>query len=220
MTVEILEKFGAPIAFAVVLLLHVLWVNKKLFSREQEGANRAGKLYSSLSDRVVDSINELRAAVDRIAGEKDQAIMEMLRQAVAPGPRTNKPQSSSEYAKFRYIDSERIGDLVVIRIQVEKLLDEQLIQAFGDEVFRILGPPFVKEVVIDFGRVEFFSSAGAGKLISSQRILNERKGKLILAGVDPHIRELFTNTKLDKLMPIVKDVDAAMKKLSVGTPSG
>jgi anti-sigma B factor antagonist len=98
-----------------------------------------------------------------------------------------------------------IGDVTVVRFIDKKILDEQNIQMIGDDLFKLVDELSRKKLLLDFSTVEFLSSAALGKLIRLHQRLAAVKGKLILCGISTTIMEIFTLTKLDKMLKIVKD---------------
>ena len=53
--------------------------------------------------------------------------------------------------------------------------------------------PDIDELVLDFGQLEYISSAGLRVLLSSQKIMS-RKGGMKLVGVNETVREIFEVT--------------------------
>ena len=70
----------------------------------------------------------------------------------------------------------------------------QLAQSFLD---RVEGP-----VTLDCSRLEYISSAGLGVLLKTQKRLTASKGKLRLAGVSPHLRDIFRYSGFDQIFEI------------------
>lgn len=67
-------------------------------------------------------------------------------------------------------------------------------QAFLDEV--------QGTVRLDCSRLEYISSAGLGVLLKTQKRLLATGGKLRLAGLKPHMRDIFTYSGFDQLFEI------------------
>ncbi len=70
-------------------------------------------------------------------------------------------------------------------------------QAFLD---RVQGP-----VTLDCTQLEYISSAGLGVLLKTQKRLLASNGKLRLAGVNPHLRDIFQYSGFDRIF----EIDAA-----------
>jgi len=58
------------------------------------------------------------------------------------------------------------------------------------------------EIVIDLSGLEYISSAGLGVLLKTQKRLLGGAGKLRLAGVSPHLRDIFVYSGFDQLFEI------------------
>jgi len=67
-------------------------------------------------------------------------------------------------------------------------------QAFLDKVQGI--------VTLDCSGLEYISSAGLGVLLKTQKRLLASAGKLRLAGLKPHLRDIFTYSGFDQLFEI------------------
>jgi len=67
-------------------------------------------------------------------------------------------------------------------------------QSFLD---RVQGP-----VTLDCSRLEYISSAGLGVLLKTQKRLSASQGKLRLAGVNRHLRDIFRYSGFDQIFEI------------------
>ena len=57
-------------------------------------------------------------------------------------------------------------------------------------------------VTLDVAGLEYISSAGLGVLLKTQKRLTGSGGKLRLAGVSPHLRDIFVYSGFDQLFEI------------------
>jgi len=106
---------------------------------------------------------------------------------------------------------EQIGDVTVVNFIDRKILDEQNIQIIGEQLFSLVDEEGCRKLLLNFGNVEFLSSAALGKLITLNKKLQAAKGRLILCNIDPNIYEVFEITKLNKLFNIQKEEQAALQ---------
>ena len=118
---------------------------------------------------------------------------------------------SSQPARRRRLEVEDIGDIAVVNFVDKKILDEQNIQMIGDDLFRLVDELGRRKILLNFGNVEFLSSAALGKLITLNRKVQAVRGKLVLCNISKEIREVFEITKLDKLFTILPDEQAALQ---------
>jgi len=117
-------------------------------------------------------------------------------------------------ARKRRLNIEETDGIVVVNFIDKKILDEQNIQAIGDELFKLVDELKHKKILLNFGNVEFLSSAALGKLITMNKKVAAAKGKLALCSISKDIREVFEITKLDKLFTIKDDEQSALAHLA------
>jgi len=117
----------------------------------------------------------------------------------------------TQQPRRRRIEVEDNGDIAVVKFLEKKILDEQNIQAIGDDLFRLVDELGRRKILLNFSSVDFLSSAALGKLITLNRKVQAVRGKLILCGISTEIKEVFQITKLDKLFTILAEEQAAMQ---------
>ena len=120
--------------------------------------------------------------------------------------------SEESKPRRRRLEVEDVGGVTVATFTDRKILDEQNIQVMGDQLFRLVDEKGRKDLVLNFANVEFMSSAALGKLMTLRKKVQEAGGKLVLCNIDPRIYEVFTITKLDKLLTICGDEQEALQK--------
>ena len=117
----------------------------------------------------------------------------------------------SSQPRRRRLEVEDIGDVTVINFVDRKILDEQNIQVIGEQLFSLVDQDGRRKLLLNFGNVEYLSSAALGKLITLNKKLQQAQGKLILCNIDPQIHEVFEITKLDKFFKIMKEEQQALQ---------
>jgi len=117
----------------------------------------------------------------------------------------------SAQPRRRRLEVEPIGDVLVVNFIDRKILDEQNIQIIGEQLFGLVDQEGAKKLLLNFGNVEYLSSAALGKLITLNKKLQSAGGRLILCNIDPQIYEVFEITKLDKFFNIQKEEQAALQ---------
>jgi len=68
-------------------------------------------------------------------------------------------------------------------------------------------------IAADFEQVEFISSAALGAMVTMNTELAKRGGRLVMLNLSDDAMQVIKLTKLDKLIPIAKDLDRAQKTL-------
>jgi anti-sigma B factor antagonist len=108
-------------------------------------------------------------------------------------------------AAHRRLEVSEVGDVTVVRFVDRKILDEASIQELGSELFQLVEQENRGKIVLNFSKVDFLSSAALGKLITLDKKVKARSGKLKLSNIRPEIYEVFAITKLNKLFDIKND---------------
>ncbi|HEX5443672.1 MAG TPA: STAS domain-containing protein [Pirellulales bacterium] len=108
-------------------------------------------------------------------------------------------------AAHRRLEVSEVGDVTVVRFVDRKILDEASIQELGSELFQLVEQEQRGKLVLNFSKVDFLSSAALGKLITLDKKVKARSGKLKLSNIRPEIYEVFAITKLNKLFDIKDD---------------
>jgi anti-sigma B factor antagonist len=117
----------------------------------------------------------------------------------------------SSQPRRRRLEVEQIGDVTVVNFVDRKILDEQNIQIIGDQLFSLVDNDGLRKLLLNFGNVEYLSSAALGKLITLNKKLQTAGGRLVLCNIDPQIFEVFEITRLDKFFNIQKEEQAALQ---------
>src|SRR5579859_2511291 len=76
----------------------------------------------------------------------------------------SKEFSMSSQPRRRRLEVEHIGDVTVVNFVDRKILDEQNIQIIGDQLFGLVDTEGLRKLLLNFGNVEYLSSAALGKL--------------------------------------------------------
>jgi anti-sigma B factor antagonist len=110
----------------------------------------------------------------------------------------------SQAPRRRRLEVEDIGDVTVVNFVDRRILDEQNIQIIGEQLFSLVDEVGRRKLLLNFGNVEFLSSAALGKLIALHKKLQAVNGRLILCNIRAEIFEVFELTRLDKFFTIHK----------------
>ena len=110
-------------------------------------------------------------------------------------------------ATQRRIKINESNKVTIVTFNDSKIIDEAEIQEFGQELYDLVEREGRKKIILNFGNVEFLSSAALGKLIGFDKRCKQHGAELILSNIRPEIYEVFAITKLTKLF-IIKDDEA------------
>jgi anti-anti-sigma factor len=106
----------------------------------------------------------------------------------------------------------------------KKKQDGVLILALKGRLDTLASPAFDKEMsdllaanehrlLIDFSQLDFISSSGLRVFIAVARELKALQGRMVLCGLNPHVKEVFDITGFTQLLTIVPAQAEAVKEL-------
>src|SRR5215468_3746641 len=117
----------------------------------------------------------------------------------------------SAQPRRRRLEVEDIGDVTVVNFTDKKILDEQNISKIGEDLFSLVDELGRRKILLNFGNVEYLSSAALGKLITLNKKVQTAGGKLVMCNICENVYEGFEITKLTKLFNIQKDEQTALQ---------
>ncbi len=120
----------------------------------------------------------------------------------------------SQQPRRRRLEVEDIGDVTVVKFTDKKILDEQNIQIIGEQLFSLVDEAGRTRLLVNFSNVEYLSSAALGKLVTLNKKVQAKSGRLVLCSIDPNIYEVFKITKLNQLFKIFDDEHEALQSFS------
>lgn len=110
----------------------------------------------------------------------------------------------------RRVEVSEIGAVTVVRFVDRKILDTANIQELGDELFSLVESDHRTQLLLNFSRVEFLSSAALNKLILLDRAISKQGGHLKLCCLRPEIQEVFVITRLNQMFEIHEEESDAL----------
>jgi anti-sigma B factor antagonist len=117
----------------------------------------------------------------------------------------------SSQPRRQRLEVKDIEDVTVARLTDRKVLEEDNIQALGEQIINLLDRARGPKLVLNFRNVEFMSSATLGMLVTVLKKVRAAGGKLVLCSIDQQILEVFAITKLDKQFVIRGDEEEALE---------
>ncbi len=109
---------------------------------------------------------------------------------------------------------QRQQDVHIIEFMETRILDQLAIDKIKNEILQLVEQSGVPKFIISFENVKYISSAVLGMLMTVNKKIAKEKGELRLAAIDASLMEVFTLTRLDKILKIFKSTDAAMLKFA------
>ena len=113
-----------------------------------------------------------------------------------------------------FFQIKRHGDIAVIvpSPQVEHL-PETLLEPAAQLVLAPLREDPPGQIIVDLGEVRYFGSAFITFLLRCHQLMADRGSDLVLAGVNPNIRELLRITNLEMYWPMYDTAAEAVNTL-------
>ncbi len=107
---------------------------------------------------------------------------------------------------------QKVNDVHVVEFAEAIVLDQVRIEQIRGELDQIVDSAAQPKLVISFENVTHISSAVLGVLMNLDKKVRAKHGELRLACIGGNIRQVFTITKLDKVLRIFSSTDEAVKK--------
>ena len=102
---------------------------------------------------------------------------------------------------------DRVGEVAIVKLAGR--LDSSTAQPAEESFTQMLGSG-TPRLAIDMSRLEYISSAGLRVLLVVAKKVQQAKGKVVLFGLGPNVREVFSISGFDKIFSIQSDVAAAV----------
>ena len=100
------------------------------------------------------------------------------------------------------LEVKEVGDITLVTFVDKHIVDEVSIQIIGEQLLGIVDEVRRRNILLDFGQVEFISSPVLGKLIALQKKLQTVEGHLALCNLNSDIYEVFIRTSLESFFDI------------------
>ena len=105
---------------------------------------------------------------------------------------------------------EEAEDVTVVTFTVTHIIQDDYIQAMGQEFYALADAQGRRKVALDFTELLFLSAAALGKLITFEKKVKAAMGKLVLCGIRPEIYEIFAVTRLNRHFDIKNSLEDAL----------
>jgi anti-sigma B factor antagonist len=95
------------------------------------------------------------------------------------------------------------GDLTVVHFTGHKAwLDEEALDRIRGQLLALADEPGGSDLLLDFGNVEYLSSAALGPLVSLHEELLAGGRHMTVGNLSPQVHEVFAATRLDKFLDL------------------
>jgi anti-anti-sigma factor len=114
--------------------------------------------------------------------------------------------------KSPLISAEHRGEIAILRIGTQLLVDGDIVTRFYDEVIEAIGE--CSHVVFDMAQLRHLSSNLLSKFILILRKSQKRGGRVVFCHASPAVREHFRTSNLDRLFQFASTLEEALASLS------
>jgi anti-sigma B factor antagonist len=104
--------------------------------------------------------------------------------------------------------------VVVVQFNTATIDASEGFEKIAQELRQVVSEHKPPKMVVDFGRVVFFSSHMLGLLVDVWRRLKDCGGLLVISGINPTLNRVFRITNLDKVFMFYPDINSALKALA------
>jgi anti-anti-sigma factor len=71
-----------------------------------------------------------------------------------------------------------------------------------------------RQLIVDFGKVKFFSSQVLGVLLNIRSRMKEYGGQVVISGINPQLYRVFRITNINRLFKFFADVAGAVSEIN------
>ena len=119
----------------------------------------------------------------------------------------------SPHLRQDWLEIEQIGQAIVATFTAPHLLEEEKIHAIGRQLHRLSQEAGHESIVLNFSPVERLSSEMFGKLLTFNRQVQARGGRLALCSLRPELYQMFRLLRLSPVFTIYADQQEALQNL-------
>jgi anti-anti-sigma factor len=105
---------------------------------------------------------------------------------------------------------QRMWDVTVVDFQAGRLLEVQLIDSIGKELYRLVDEMDSKKLILDFSKVQFLASAAIGMLMTLHRKSTAIKGTFVICGLRRELMKVFEIMKLTRVFKFAATEEEAL----------
>lgn len=106
-----------------------------------------------------------------------------------------------------HLTADRVGPVLCVTVIGEHITERESGILYDETDAQI--DDRCNAIVFDLQHVTVMTSAGIGTLVRVHKRISERKGSLVVCGLNDDLVELFKLTRMDKLFTVAKDREGA-----------
>ncbi len=104
-------------------------------------------------------------------------------------------------------------EAAVVTVHASQLTNIQTVDTFAAQLLERIAAHDATHFIVDFGGVTFIVTPAVNALLQASKQVSGAGGKLIVVGLNENIRRVFQLMKLDRVLLLQADIDAALADL-------
>jgi anti-sigma B factor antagonist len=113
-----------------------------------------------------------------------------------------------------HLNVHQFEGITVVEFTRASLMDTLELQQVGAELYQLVDEQDLRQIVLDFEKVQFVSSQAIGILMGlHNRLAALKKSALVLCSLSERLKELLTITRLDRVLKIKPSQREAVRSL-------
>jgi anti-sigma B factor antagonist len=118
-----------------------------------------------------------------------------------------------EQASVNSLDIEQVDKVTIVRFTDHLILTGAIAEAVSEELGRLLHDEGRNRLILNFGNVQSLTSLMLGRLITLNKKIRARGGRLAVCGLSPDLEEIFVVTKLNEYLDMHANEHDALQTL-------
>jgi anti-sigma B factor antagonist len=118
-----------------------------------------------------------------------------------------------EQASVSSVEIEHIGKITIVRFVDSLILTGTTAEAVSDELDRLVVGEGRSRLILNFGNVQSLTSLMLGKLVSLNKKVQVRGGRLAVCGLNSDLQKIFEVTRLNEYLGLHANEQDALQAL-------
>jgi anti-sigma B factor antagonist len=102
----------------------------------------------------------------------------------------------------------------VIVFEEDSTDSAEKITATGEQIYNYIEKNKPAIIIVNFGKVKFFSSQVLGVLLNIRSVMKEYGAEVVISGINPQLYRVFRITNINKLFRFFENVPAAAREIN------
>ena len=115
------------------------------------------------------------------------------------------------------LNIQHFKDVTVVNFAAPTMLDANLIDRMGGELYKLVDDLDKRKIVLDFSEVRFLSSSALGMLLNLRKKASSAKGQVVICSLRDDLLKVFKITRLDKLFQFFDTEEKALNAFGIHT---